>query len=98
MCGFVPLFATVSILLLITGVIWGLAFAPADYQQGNSFRIIYIHVPAAIFSMGIYVFMAIAGVIGLVWQIRQAYLEYSRYGTHRYCVYFFDIGHWSNLG
>ncbi|WP_011608551.1 heme ABC transporter permease [Histophilus somni] len=76
LCGkFVPLFATVSILLLITGVIWGLAFAPADYQQGNSFRIIYIHVPAAIFSMGIYVSMAIAGVIGLVWQIRQAYLS-----------------------
>ena len=76
LCGkFIPFFAIVSVLLLVTGVVWGLAFAPADYQQGNSFRIIYIHVPAAIFSMGLYVSMAIAGIIGLVWQIRQAYLS-----------------------
>ncbi|OOS01633.1 heme ABC transporter permease [Canicola haemoglobinophilus] len=76
LCGkFIPFFAIVSVLLLATGVVWGLAFAPADYQQGNSFRIIYIHVPAAIFSMGLYVSMAIAGIIGLVWQIRQAYLS-----------------------
>lgn len=76
LCGkFIPFFAIISVLLLATGVVWGLAFAPADYQQGNSFRIIYIHVPAAIFSMGLYVSMAIAGIIGLVWQIRQAYLS-----------------------
>jgi hypothetical protein len=32
----------------------GFGYAPADYQQGDSFRIIYIHVPAAMWSMGIY--------------------------------------------
>ena len=47
-----PWFAVTSLLAFIIGTLWGLAFAPADYQQGDSFRIIYIHVPAAILSMG----------------------------------------------
>ena len=36
-----------ALVLILVGSVWGLAFAPADYQQGNSFRIIYVHVPAA---------------------------------------------------
>ncbi|WP_410686765.1 heme ABC transporter permease [Avibacterium paragallinarum] len=76
LCGkFIPWFVLLSTLLIGTALVWGLAYAPADYQQGNSFRIMYIHVPAAIWSMGLYVSMAVAGVIGLVWQIRQAYLS-----------------------
>ncbi|WP_407331045.1 heme ABC transporter permease [Enterovibrio sp. 27052020O] len=65
-----PWFAVLALLSLITGTVWGLAFAPADYQQGDSFRIIYIHVPAAIWSMGAYMSMAIAAFIGMVWQIK----------------------------
>ena len=76
LCGkFIPFFAALTLLLLGVGMVWGLAYAPADYQQGNSFRIMYIHVPTAIWSMSIYVSMAIAGVIGLVWQIKQAHLS-----------------------
>ncbi|MDY4593583.1 MAG: heme ABC transporter permease [[Pasteurella] aerogenes] len=76
LCGkFIPFFMVLTLLLLGVGVVWGLVYAPADYQQGNSFRIMYVHVPAAIWSMGIYVSMAIAGIIGLVWQIRQAHLS-----------------------
>lgn len=76
LCGkFIPFFMVLTLLLLGVGVVWGLAYAPADYQQGNSFRIMYIHVPTAIWSMSIYVSMAIAGIIGLVWQIRQAHLS-----------------------
>lgn len=55
---------------MIVGLVWGLAFAPPDYQQGNSFRIIYIHVPAASAAMSIYVLLAIWGVIFLVWKIK----------------------------
>ena len=40
-----PWLLTMSLLMLISGAIWGLAFAPADFKQGNSFRIIYVHVP-----------------------------------------------------
>lgn len=71
LCGkFLPWFAGLAILCLVVGNILGLAYAPADYQQGDSFRIIYIHVPSAIWSMGIYMSMAIAAFIGLVWQLK----------------------------
>jgi len=45
----------IAVLLLAVGIVWGLAYAPADYQQGNSFRIMYVHVPAAIWSMGVHI-------------------------------------------
>ncbi|WP_428771651.1 heme ABC transporter permease [Vibrio sp.] len=71
LCGkLLPWFALLALLLMVSGTVLGLAFAPADYQQGDSFRIIYIHVPAAIWSMGAYMSMAIAAFIGLVWQVR----------------------------
>ena len=46
--------------------------APADYQQGDSFRIIYVHVPAAWMSMFIYMVMAVAALVHLVWRIKMA--------------------------
>lgn len=67
-----PWFALGGSVTLLLGWIWGFAFAPADYQQGDSFRIMYIHVPAAIWSMGVYAAMAIAAFTGLVWQIKSA--------------------------
>ncbi|OBX10686.1 heme ABC transporter permease [Gallibacterium genomosp. 3] len=74
-CGkLAPLLGVCSLLVLIVALVWGLAFAPADYQQGNSFRIMYIHVPTAIWSMGIYASMAVAALVALVWQIKQANL------------------------
>lgn len=59
-------------LFLIVGLTWALLFAPADYQQGESFRIFYLHVPAAMLSMGIYLGMAIAALSSLVWQLKLA--------------------------
>jgi heme exporter protein C len=67
-----PWLGIATVLLFAVGLPWGLAFAPADYQQGDSFRIIYVHVPAAAFSMGVYVAMAITGAIGLIWRIKVA--------------------------
>ena len=52
------------------GLYLGLVRAPADYMQGESFRIMYIHVPAAWMSMMIYGLMAVMGFIALVWRIR----------------------------
>jgi len=68
----IPWFALVTAALLVVGLIWALLFAPADYQQGESFRIFYIHVPTATLSMSIYVGMAIAALSGLVWQLKLA--------------------------
>ena len=66
----VPWFTGLSGILLIVGMIWALLFTPPDYQQGDSFRIFYIHVPAATLSMGIYLAMAISAFCGMVWQLR----------------------------
>ncbi|WP_417596805.1 heme ABC transporter permease [Oceanospirillum sp.] len=68
----IPWFAAAALLLIAVGTVWGLAFAPADYQQGNSFRIIYIHVPAAILAQSIFFLMAIAGGVGLIWKMKVA--------------------------
>jgi len=52
------------------GLYLGLLRAPPDYQQGESVRIMYLHVPAAWMSMMIYAAMAVMGFIALVWRIR----------------------------
>lgn len=67
-----PWFAGLSLLLLGVGLVWGLAFAPPDYYQGNSYRIIFIHVPSAFLAQSIYVFMATAGLVSLIWRMKMA--------------------------
>ncbi|KTD21197.1 heme ABC transporter permease CcmC [Legionella londiniensis] len=59
-------------LLFSLGVIWGLVFAPADYQQGEAFRIIYMHVPCAFLSMALYACMGFWAFLLLVWRIKLA--------------------------
>jgi heme exporter protein C len=67
-----PWFSVAALLLLVVGTVWALLFAPPDYQQGNSYRIIYIHVPAALLAQSGYLLMAIAGAVGLIWKIKLA--------------------------
>ena len=67
-----PWMWVVFAVLLVWGLYGGLINAPADYQQGESFRIIYIHVPAAWMSLFVYVVMAACGLIALVWRIKLA--------------------------
>ncbi len=66
----IPWFAAAFGVLLVWGIYQGLWVAPPDYQQGDSYRIIFIHVPAAWMSLFIYVAMCVAGFIGLVWRIK----------------------------
>lgn len=68
----IPYLSIFATILFLIGFIGGLILAPADYQQGDGFRIIYIHVPSAFLSMAVYVFMAITGAIGLIWRIKLA--------------------------
>lgn len=60
------------ILALLAGCAWGLLYAPPDYRQGNSYRIIFIHVPAAVVALAGYYVMAAAGLVSLVWKIKMA--------------------------
>ena len=59
-----------SAVLFVAGLVGGLVLAPADYQQGESFRIIYVHVPSAWLSMFCYMVMASAGASGLIWKVK----------------------------
>ena len=68
----IPWIGTLTLVLMGIGLYWGLVIAPPDYQQGEGYRIIYVHVPAAWMSMFVYVVMAVAGVIGLIWKINLA--------------------------
>lgn len=67
-----PSLAVSSIVMLVVGAIWGLAFAPPDYQQGDAFRIIYVHVPSAFLSMALYMWMGFLAVLLLIWRIKIA--------------------------
>lgn len=62
----------ISFFCISAGLIDGLYFAPADYQQGDAFRIIYIHVPASFMSLTIYSFMTVCALLVLVWRIKLA--------------------------
>ena len=61
-----------ALIFLICGSFWGLGFAPVDYQQGNSYRIIYLHVPVAFLAQAIYAAMALCAVVLFVWKIKLA--------------------------
>ncbi|MCK5664158.1 MAG: heme ABC transporter permease, partial [Thiotrichaceae bacterium] len=68
----IPWFAWSCLAVMLVGLYYGLFEAPPDYQQGESYRIMFVHVPAAWMSMFIYMVMAVAGGIGLIWHIKLA--------------------------
>lgn len=59
-------------LLLVLGLYLGFFVAPPDYQQGEAYRILYVHAPSAWMSMLIYVVMAVSGAIVLIWRLKLA--------------------------
>ena len=67
-----PIFWIAALLLLAVGSFWSLAISPPDYQMGDSYRIIYVHVPAAILAQSVFVAMALASAVFLVWKIKVA--------------------------
>jgi heme exporter protein C len=67
-----PWLGGLFLILLVAGLYGGLVLAPPDYQQGESYRIIFIHVPAAWMSLFIYVTMAFCGVVIIVWRMKLA--------------------------
>ena len=59
--------------LIVAGLYGGLVLAPPDYQQGDGFRIIYVHAPCAWMSLMVYVTMAISAAVGLIWRMKVAH-------------------------
>ena len=63
-----PFLAVASTVLIAAGVYAAFFVAPADYQQGETVRIMYIHVPSAWLSMGCYSLMALSALGTLIWR------------------------------
>src|SRR5215469_9184225 len=57
-----------AVAFLAVGLYWSLVVAPPDYQQGDTVRIMYVHVPAAWWALGVYLFVALASAVALVWR------------------------------
>ena len=68
-----PWFGWPAAILCLAGLIGGLGLAPPDYQQGDGFRIIYVHAPAAWLSLMVYVVMATSAAVGLIWRMNVAH-------------------------
>jgi heme exporter protein C len=70
----IPWFGWGAALLAAAGLYIGFFVAPTDFQQGEAYRIIFIHVPAAWMSMFIYLVMAFWGAIGLAFRTRLSFM------------------------
>jgi heme exporter protein C len=57
-----------SLLLCVVGIVWGYAIAPADWEQGDAARIMYVHVPAAWVAMAGYAALAVCSLLSIVWR------------------------------
>ncbi len=63
-----PWVVALSVLLLGTGLYFSLFVSPEDYQQGDTVRIMFVHVPAAWMGMSVYTMMAVSAAVGLIWK------------------------------
>jgi heme exporter protein C len=70
---FQPWFFWSAVVLMLVSTYGGLVIAPADYQQKDAFRIVYVHAPVAIMSLQVYVVMAAAAAVGVIWRIKLAH-------------------------
>jgi heme exporter protein C len=63
-----PWLGAVTALTLAAGLVLALVAAPPDYQQGESVRIMFVHVPSAWMALSTYLFIAVASAVALVWR------------------------------
>ncbi|MCY3877671.1 MAG: heme ABC transporter permease CcmC [Rhodobacteraceae bacterium] len=67
-----PYLWAVSAILLSTGLVWGFAFTPADFRQGETVKIIFVHVPSALVAINVWLMMLAAS---LFWFIRRHHVS-----------------------
>lgn len=67
-----PVLWTLALAFLCVGLSWGLLFTPDEARQGSSARIIYLHVPAAMMAINIWIMMLVAS---LIWVIRRHHVS-----------------------
>jgi len=69
----IPWLSSLAAICGAAGLIGALGLAPPDYQQGEGYRIIFVHVPAAVLSTVAYAVMATAAGVGLIWRMNVAH-------------------------
>ena len=65
-------FLAVFFLAYLASLIWGIFFTPPDAVQGNSYRIIYMHVPASFVAQMLFIAMAVTSSVFLIWKLKLA--------------------------
>lgn len=70
----IPSLSLLAIIAFLYGSIQGLFYAPPDYQQGYSVRIMYFHVPSAMLSLFVYTIIALLSLIGFIWHLKMAHI------------------------
>ena len=75
----IPWFMSAALVLFIVGVYLGFFVCPIEARQGNSYRIIFIHIPAAWLAMSLYLLMAVASIVGLLKNSRLAFILAQAY-------------------
>ncbi len=63
-----PYLAAAALVLTVTGLGWGLFVSPADWQQGDAVRIMYVHVPCAWLASAGYTGLAVCSILSLIWR------------------------------
>ena len=63
-----PYLAAAALVLTVTGLGWGLLLSPADWQQGDAVRIMYVHVPCAWLASAGYTGLAVCSILSLIWR------------------------------
>lgn len=81
-----PWLTGLALFFTFAGLGWGLFFAPADWQQGDSVRIMYVHVPTAILASSGYAALAVCGLLSLVWRHPLADLAAVEIGPVGACI------------
>ncbi|MEM9810901.1 MAG: heme ABC transporter permease [Pseudomonadota bacterium] len=68
----IPWLGVAALVFLVVGAAFGLFFSPEDYRQGESVRIMYVHVPAAWMALQTYALIAVSSLVGFIWRHRIA--------------------------
>ncbi len=63
-----PVAGVIAAVSLAVGTVWSLWIAPLDSEMGDGYRLIFVHIPAAYLAMMVYVGIAVAALVGLIWR------------------------------
>ena len=67
---FVSSLVIVMVLVILVGLVYALLISPPDYIQGDSVRIMYVHVPSSFIALACFGFIGIASICNLVFKIK----------------------------